>query len=125
MTSSNVLPMRLGINSHNAHSFHNLRAPTVNGSVKKDTGISSDAVMEKCSLKDDYANRSGNSTDQRTLKLQIKVKSYILAKKNATIYSGIRLDVSPYSSKGKIPEESEGMPHVPQETPKESPSGIV
>ncbi|KAJ1427281.1 Zinc finger, CW-type [Sesbania bispinosa] len=117
--------LRLGTASHNAPPFHNLRAPSVGCSTKKDTGISSNAEMEKCTLKDDHANKSEKFTDQRPLKLRIKVKSDILAKRNAAIYSGLGLDDSPSSSMGNSPEESEVMPPVSQETPEESPIDIV
>ncbi|XP_061349135.1 cysteine-tryptophan domain-containing zinc finger protein 7-like [Gastrolobium bilobum] len=118
---SNMPLMRLGTASHNAHPFHNLRGPSVDVSVKKDAGISSNAVMEKCTSKDDCANKSENSTDQRTLKLRINM----LAKDKAAIYSGLGLDNSPSSSMGNSPEESEGLPLVSQETPEKSPTGIV
>ncbi|KAJ1395192.1 Zinc finger, CW-type [Sesbania bispinosa] len=117
--------MKLGTASHNAPPFHNLRAPSVGGSTKKDTGISSNAEMEKCTLKDNHVNKSEKFTDQRTLKLRIKVKSDILAKRNAAIYSGLGLDDSPSSSMGNSPEESGVMPPVSQETPEESPMDIV
>ncbi|TKY54131.1 MORC family CW-type zinc finger protein 4 [Spatholobus suberectus] len=122
---SNMPPsMRLGTASHNAHPFRNLRVPSVDDSVKN-TGISSNKVIEKCTWKNDCANKSENLTDQRTLKFRIKVKSDILAKKNAEIYSGLGLDDSPSSSMENSQEESEDMPHASQETPEESPTGIV
>lgn len=123
---SNVpLSMRLSTASDSVHSFHNLRAPPVDDSVKKDTGISSNVVMEKCTSKNECASKSASSTDQRTLKLRIKVKSDILANKNVAIDSGLVLDNSPSSSTGNSPEESGGMSPVSQETPEGSPTGIV
>lgn len=117
--------MRHGSSSqNNAHPFHNSRVPLVEDSVKN-TGISSNEVIEKCPLKDDCANKSESLTDQRKLKLRIKVKSDILAKKNAEIYSGLGLDDSPSSSMENSCEESEDMPHVSQETPEESPTSII
>lgn len=117
--------LRLGTASYNAPPFHSSRAPSVDDSAKRDTGISSNAEMEKCTLKDDCANKSRRLTDQRTLKLRIKVKSDILEKKNAAIYSGLGLADSPSSSMGNSPEESEEMALVSQETPEESPTDIV
>ncbi|XP_027332247.1 uncharacterized protein LOC113847373 isoform X2 [Abrus precatorius] len=117
--------MRLRTASHNAHPFHNLRVPSIDNSAKKNTRISSNEEMEKCTLKAHSENKSGSLTDQRTLKLRIKVKSDILAKKNAAIYSGIGLDNSPSSSMGNSLEESEDMPPVSQETPEESPTSMV
>ncbi|RDY01624.1 hypothetical protein CR513_15022, partial [Mucuna pruriens] len=116
--------VRLGTASHNAHPFCNLRVPLVDDSVKN-TAISSNEVIEKCILKDDCANKSENLTDQKTLKLRIKVKSDILAKKNAAIYSGLGLDDSPSSSMENSHEESEDMPHVSREAPEESPTSII
>ncbi|XP_020226190.1 uncharacterized protein LOC109807896 [Cajanus cajan] len=122
---SNMHPsMRLGTASCNAHPFHNLRVPSVDDPVKN-TGTSSNKIIEKCTVKDDCVNKSENLTDQRTLKLRIKVKSDILAKKNAEIYSGLGLDDSPSSSMENSHEESEEMPHVSQETPEESPTRII
>lgn len=106
-------------------SFDTLRAPLVDHSLKKEIGISSNAVTERCPLKDDCTNKSGKSTDQITLKFRIKMKSDMSAKKNAAIYSGLGLDNSPSSSMGNSPEESEGMPPLSQETVDESPTGII
>lgn len=117
--------MRLGTASHNAPPFHDLRAPLVDDSAKKDTRISSNAEIEKFTLKDDCAIKSEKITDQRALKLRIKVKSDILGKKNAAIYSGLGLDNSPSSSMGNSPEESEVMPPISKENPEESPTSIV
>uniref|UniRef100_A0A0R0J8U8 CW-type domain-containing protein n=1 Tax=Glycine max TaxID=3847 RepID=A0A0R0J8U8_SOYBN len=120
----NIPPsMRLGTASYKAPPFRNIRVPSADNSVKN-TDISSNEVIEKFTLKD-CANKSENLTDQRTLKLRIKVKSDILAKKKAVIYSGLGLDDSPSSSMENSHEESEDMPHVSQETPEESPTSIV
>ena len=120
----NIPPsMRLGTASYKAPPFRNIRVPSADNSVKN-TDISSNEVIEKFTLKD-CANKSEILTDQRTLKLRIKVKSDILAKKNAAIYSGLGLDDSPSSSMENSHEESEDMPHVSQETPEESPTSIV
>ncbi|KAG4378362.1 hypothetical protein GLYMA_17G024800v4 [Glycine max] len=115
--------MRVGTASYEAPPFRNIRVPSADYSVKN-TDISSNEVIEKFTLKD-CANKSEILTDQRTLKLRIKVKSDILAKKNAAIYSGLGLDDSPSPSMENSHEESEDMPHVSQETPEESPTSIV
>ncbi|KAK7264610.1 hypothetical protein RJT34_32219 [Clitoria ternatea] len=116
--------MSLGTASHTVRPFHNLKVPSADDSAKKNTGFSSNKVMEKCTLRDDCANKPKNLTDQRTLKLRIKVKSDILAKKKE-LYSGLGLDVSPSSSMGNSHEESEGMPPVSEEIPEMSPTSIV
>ncbi|MCI08908.1 CW-type zinc-finger protein, partial [Trifolium medium] len=108
---SNMAPYaRIGNTSHSSNSFHDLRAPSVDVSVKKDGGISSNNVAGRCTLKDDTAIKKGNSTDQRTLKFRLKMNSNILAKTTAEIYSGLGLDDSPSSSMGNSPVESEGTP---------------
>ncbi|XP_027338643.1 uncharacterized protein LOC113852537 [Abrus precatorius] len=123
---SNVPPLARHENaSHGSHSFHDLRATSVNELVEKDRGISSSDIAERCTLKDDTTKKTGNSTDQRTLKFRIKMKSTILAQKNAEIYSGLGLDNSPSSSMGNSPVESEGMQPVSQENAEDSPIGIV
>ncbi|CAJ2661985.1 unnamed protein product [Trifolium pratense] len=108
---SNMAPYaRIGNTSHSSNSFHDLRATSVDVSVKKDGGISSNNVAGRCTLKDDTAIKKGNSTDQRSLKFRLKMNSNILAKKTAEIYSGLGLDDSPSSSMGNSPVESEGTP---------------
>lgn len=123
---SNVYPsMRLATASHRAHSLDNAKAASVNASMKKDIGISSNVGDGRWPLKDDDTNKSGNSTDQRTLKFRIKMKSDNVAQKNAEIYSGLGLDISPSSSMENSPEETGGMPLISQETGEESPSRII
>ncbi|XP_014505537.1 uncharacterized protein LOC106765429 [Vigna radiata var. radiata] len=90
---------------------------------EKNTGISSNRVTGKCSLKEDFANKAEKLTKQRTP--QIKVKSDNLAKKNAAIYSGLGLDGSPSSSTENSQKEVEDSPHVSQEMPEESCTSII
>ncbi|KAI4317612.1 hypothetical protein L6164_025470 [Bauhinia variegata] len=111
--------------SRSAHSFQNLGVHSVDGSEKQEIGISSNVVAERCPSKDDPINKSGNSTDQRTLKFRLKVKSDNLAPKNAAIYSGLGLDDSPSSSMENSNEESGGMPPVSREVAHESPTAII
>ncbi|KAK7329412.1 hypothetical protein VNO77_23579 [Canavalia gladiata] len=123
---TNVPPLARPENaSHSSHSFHDLRAASVNDSVKKDKGVSSSDIAERCTLKDNTTKKTGNPTDQRTLKFRIKMKSNTLAQKNAEIYSGLGLDNSPSSSMGNSPLESEGMPPVSEENAEDSPTGII
>ncbi|RDX82563.1 hypothetical protein CR513_36627, partial [Mucuna pruriens] len=122
---SNAPPARLENASNSSHSFRGVRETSVNDSVKKEQGISSSDIDERCTLKDDTTKRTGNSTDQRTLKFRIKVKPNILAQKNAEIYSGLGLDNSPSSSMENSPEESEGTPPISQENAEDSPTGII
>ncbi|KAG4990523.1 hypothetical protein JHK87_023980 [Glycine soja] len=123
--SSNGLPARPENASHSSYSFRDLKEASVNDSVKKEQGISSSDIAERCTSKDDSTKKTGNSTDQRPLKFRIKMKSNILAPNNAEIYSGLGLDNSPSSSMGNSPVESEGMPPVSQENAEDSPNGII
>ncbi|QCE13241.1 hypothetical protein DEO72_LG11g234 [Vigna unguiculata] len=118
-------PSRLENASHSSHPFRDLREVSVNDSVKKEQGISSCDQSERCTLKDDTTKNTKNSTDQRPLKFRIKMKSNILAQKNAEIYSGLGLDDSPSSSMDNSPVESEGTPPVTQENDEHSPTGII
>lgn len=123
---SDVPPFaRLGNASHNSHSFHDARAPSVDDSVKSNGGISSNDVAGRFTLKDDSRTKTGNSAEQRTLKFRIKMNSNILVKKNAEIYSGLGLDDSPSSSMGNSPAESEGNLPVSQQKAEDSPTSII
>ncbi|KAL2341738.1 hypothetical protein Fmac_009678 [Flemingia macrophylla] len=121
---------RLDNSSHSSHSLHDIRAASVNDSVKQERGISSSDIAERgtlkmCTLKDDTTKKTGKSTDQRTLKFRFKMKSSILEQNNAEIYSGLGLDNSPSSSMGNSPVESEGMPCTSQENAEDSPTYII
>jgi hypothetical protein len=111
---SNMPPSaRIGNASHSSNSFRNVRSASVDVSAKKDSGVSSNDVVGRCTLKDDTAIKKGNSTDQRTLKFRLKMNSNFLAQKTAEIYSGLGLDDSPSSSMEHSPVESEGTPPPP------------
>ncbi|KAJ4828498.1 hypothetical protein Tsubulata_012463 [Turnera subulata] len=70
--------------------------------------------------------KSANLSDQKLLKVRIKVGSDNLStRKNAAIYSEIGLDASPTSSLDDSPSESEGMSHEPQDALFESPFHII
>ncbi|MCI82954.1 MORC family CW-type zinc finger protein 4, partial [Trifolium medium] len=49
----------------------------------------------------------------------------LLTPKNAAIYSGLGLDVSPSSSLDDSPSESEGISRGPLDAPFESPTSIL
>lgn len=111
--------LRLGTAPCSARPLHNSRVPSADVSLKENQ------VAEKSPLKDESSNRSGNLTDQRTLKVRIKVGCDNSARKNAAIYSGLGLDDSPYSSLGNSPEESGGMSPISREMTDMSPTGII
>ncbi|KAL3647989.1 hypothetical protein CASFOL_008957 [Castilleja foliolosa] len=78
------------------------------------------------SLKSGGIKKSINSSDQRTLKVRIKVGSENLpTQKNAEIYSGLGLVVSPSSSLDEIPETSEGQFDKLTDAPEASPTSIL
>jgi hypothetical protein len=65
-------------------------------------------------------------SDQKTLKVRIKMgPDDLLTRKNAAIYSGLGLDVSPSSSLDDSPSESEGISRGPLDAPFESPTSIL
>jgi hypothetical protein len=110
---SNTAPsLRIGTGLHNS------RVPSADASIKQAQ------VAVKSPLKDEISNRSGNPTDQRTLKVRIKVGCDNSERKNAAIYSGLGLDDSPSSSLGNSPVESGGSP-ISGETADKSPTSII
>lgn len=65
-------------------------------------------------------------SDQKTLKVRLKMGPDNLSmRKNAAIYSGLGLDVSPSSSLDDSPSESEGISRGPSDAPFESPTSIL
>ncbi|KAL2535317.1 CW-type Zinc Finger [Forsythia ovata] len=69
---------------------------------------------------------SANPSDKRTLKVRIKVGSENLStQKNAQIYSGLGLDISPSPSFDDSPTTSEGLCGNLQDVPDKSPTNIL
>lgn len=115
--------MRPGTSSPIAPLSHKSRV--VGGVLsKEDSCVPSTQVSERCSLKDEMSNRSSNPTNQRTLKVRIKMNSDNTSRKNVAIYSGLGLN-SPSSSFGNSPDESGEMPPASQVTADESPTDII
>lgn len=95
-------------------------------SVKQDFGMPSIRAEDVTHRYEIENKKSTNLPDQKTLKVRIKVGSDNLStKKNAAIYSGLGLDVSPSSSLNDSPSGSEGMSREPQDIPCESPTSIL
>uniref|UniRef100_A0A2P2MAH3 CW-type domain-containing protein n=3 Tax=Rhizophora mucronata TaxID=61149 RepID=A0A2P2MAH3_RHIMU len=96
-------------------------------SVRKDLRMPSTYTAEELARSHESKNKMpANLIDPKMLKVRIKVGSDNLStQKNAAIYSGLGLDVSPSSSLGDSPSESVGMSHEPQETSFESPAQII
>ncbi|KAM3687984.1 hypothetical protein ACJW31_10G116500 [Castanea mollissima] len=102
------------------------KAPSMKDSVKQDVGMPSIRAEDVTHRYEIENKKSTNLSDQKTLKVRIKVGSDNLStKKNAAIYSGLGLDVSPSSSLNDSPSGSEGMSREPQDIPCESPTSIL
>ncbi|WCJ21386.1 Cysteine-tryptophan domain-containing zinc finger protein 7 [Euphorbia peplus] len=95
--------------------------------VKQDSGLPSTSSAKEHVLRSEPVNRKyATLPDQRMLKVRIKMGSDNLStQKNAAIYSGLGLDMSPSSSMDDSPSGSEGMSHGRQDSPFESPAHIL
>ncbi|KAG8389451.1 hypothetical protein BUALT_Bualt02G0230800 [Buddleja alternifolia] len=101
------------------------KAVSANNSLKGD-GYSSAKHAEESSSKSGVVKKSANPSDQRTLKVRIKVGSENLStQKNAEIYSGLGLEVSPTSSLDDSPTTSAGLCGRLLDVPEESPTSIL
>ncbi|KAL3849783.1 hypothetical protein ACJIZ3_011665 [Penstemon smallii] len=81
---------------------------------------------EEFSMKRGDVKKSVNSSDQRTLKVRIKVGTENLStQKNAEIYSGLGLVISPSSSLDDSPKASEGLFGEQLDAPEKSPTSIL
>ncbi|KAL4642890.1 hypothetical protein ACB092_02G052500 [Castanea dentata] len=120
--SSTTPSLKIGTSSCGAHMLHNSTVPSADASIKQIQ------VAVKSTLKDEVSSRSepsGNLTDQRTLKVRIKVGCDNSERKNAAIYSGLGLDDSPSSSPGDSPVDSRGTSPISRETTDRSPTSII
>ncbi|KAB2016287.1 hypothetical protein ES319_D08G085900v1 [Gossypium barbadense] len=107
--------------------FETLRkTSTVNDSIKQGINLTSAHVDELASRCEFASKKAASLSDPKTLKVRIKMGSGDLStQKNAAIYSGLGLDVSPSSSLDQSPSESEGMYQESQEPLTESPTSIL
>ncbi|KAE8736057.1 Tetratricopeptide repeat-like superfamily protein [Hibiscus syriacus] len=96
-----------------------------NIAAKHDSHLSFNHVAGKPALKDVSFNRDEIPTDQKTLKVRIKVGSDNKFQKNSAIYSGLGLDDSPSSSLGNSPDESGGTVTASPGAKNESPTKIL
>ncbi|KAE8677620.1 Tetratricopeptide repeat-like superfamily protein [Hibiscus syriacus] len=103
----------------------NISCPSGNIAANQDSHLTSAQVVEKSAFKDESFNKAGIPSDQKTLKVRIKMGSEKKAQKLAAIYSGLGLDFSPSSSLGNSPDESGGTLMVSQETNSKSPTRIL
>ncbi|KAL4309994.1 hypothetical protein GQ457_01G053600 [Hibiscus cannabinus] len=104
------------------------KTSNVNDSIKEEVSMISSHV-DDLDFRCEFANKKDASLpvpDQKILKVRIKMGSgNLLSQKNAAIYSGLGLDVSPSSSLDQSPTESEGRYQESQESLSESPTSIL
>ncbi|XP_068658730.1 cysteine-tryptophan domain-containing zinc finger protein 7 [Aristolochia californica] len=95
-------------------------------SAKRDGCVSNIAVSSQHSPKHEAVNKPAHGNDQKTLKVRIKVgNDNSLARKNAEIYSGLGLDISPSSSLEDSPDSSEELSTDVRVELDESPRTII
>lgn len=101
-------------------------AKTLTESGKKVIGLPESRVEDLAPGLDPKNKKHSISSDQKTLKVRIKVgPGNLSARKNAAIYSGLGLDDSPSSSMDDSPSESEGISHERHDVPFQSPTSIL
>ncbi|XP_039136235.1 cysteine-tryptophan domain-containing zinc finger protein 7-like isoform X3 [Dioscorea cayenensis subsp. rotundata] len=100
-------------------------APSFDKSCKTDFRTGAISAGETVTRHDSF-NKLVNGSDQKTLKVRIKVgQESISARDNAAIYSGLGLDISPSSSLEDSPCGSEGLSTELRVAPDESPMTII
>uniref|UniRef100_A0A0E0KDN7 CW-type domain-containing protein n=1 Tax=Oryza punctata TaxID=4537 RepID=A0A0E0KDN7_ORYPU len=100
-------------------------APSSGDLCKKEICSSTNGEKDSVACSDSL-DSSFNGSDQKTLKVRIKVGSTnTLARKNAAIYSGLGLDISSSSSMEGSPDGLEGQSPVCSNVPYESPRTIL
>ncbi|KAL1065607.1 hypothetical protein V6Z11_D12G009200 [Gossypium hirsutum] len=103
-----------------------LKALSANDSIKQEVSVTPGDADELAFRCESANKKAANVPDQKTLKVRIKVGSDNLStQKNAAIYSGLGLDVSPSSSLDGSPSESDGMYRQTQEPLFDSPTSIL
>ncbi|XP_024981094.1 uncharacterized protein LOC112517912 isoform X2 [Cynara cardunculus var. scolymus] len=103
------------------------RRPSMNSKLKQEAPTSSAMHGDKSTSNSQQTVKGfASGSDQKSLKVRIRVGSDNLSdRRNAEIYSGLGLDVSPSSSLEISPVDSDGFFHVPQDGPDESPTSIL
>ena len=103
-----------------------LKASSVNELGKQEVSMPTTRAEDLAPRLDSKNKKTTSISDQKTLKVRIKVGSDNLStRKNAAIYSGLGLDDSPSSSLDDSPSESEGISHERPDAPFESPTSIL
>ncbi|GFZ13717.1 CW-type zinc finger [Actinidia rufa] len=123
--SSASLSAKHGPSSVSSALLSSLRT-CLNDSSKGDVGMSSTHFADESTLRCDLVKSCAPPSDQKTIKVRIKVGSdNFSTKKNVDIYSGLGLNISPSSSLDGSPTDSEGFSHGPLGAPDESPTSIL
>ena len=126
VSSTTPQSIRPGPPSTSSTSLPIIEAPNLNESSRQEACTSFPYVEERGSGYGCVNNKSTTSSDQKSLKVRIKMGSDNLStRKNDAIYSGLGLDVSPSSSLDDSPSESEGISRELQDGPFESPTSIL
>lgn len=119
----------LKIPPHPSHSRYARPESTsfyVENSTKRDVHLSTRQVTQDLTPNHASMNKSVKATDQKTLKVCIKVGSVnVSARKNAEIYSGLGLDYSPSSSFEESPVGSGELSPGYRDVLYESPTSIL
>ncbi|XP_057508064.1 cysteine-tryptophan domain-containing zinc finger protein 7 [Actinidia eriantha] len=123
--SSASLSAKHGPSSASSALLSSLRT-SLNDSSKGDVRMSSAHCADESTLRCELLENCAQPSDQKTIKVRIKVGSdNFSTQKNADIYSGLGLDISPSSSFDGSPTDSEGFSHGPLGAPDESPTSIL
>ncbi|KAK9161507.1 hypothetical protein Syun_007848 [Stephania yunnanensis] len=124
--ASSALPYaRLGPASTSAVLSPVSRGLFVENPQKTDVHQSSSRGSGDAIPKHPPVSKTINSTDQKTLKVRIKMGPDNMSQKTAALYSGLGLDVSPSSSPEDSPNESGGLSPESRDSPDESPTSIL
>ncbi|GMH08328.1 hypothetical protein Nepgr_010168 [Nepenthes gracilis] len=129
-TKSSTMPLNapsLGwhtTTSEIAKSLNSERLVSIDVPAERESRLNSSQALGKLRIKHDASNKLDCFTDERNLKVRIKVGSDDLTRKTATIYSGLGLDISP-SSSGNSAEETASFPSESLVTSHESPTSIL
>ncbi|KAI4301365.1 hypothetical protein L6164_034652 [Bauhinia variegata] len=125
-SSTTTVSVRLGSSSASSSRLPAVKAPSTDDGINQEKSMTTTSAEAFTSKYDSVNTKFNKIPDQKTLKVRIKVGADNLStRKNAAIYSGLGLDVSPSSSLDDSPSESEGISREPQDAPFESPTSIL
>lgn len=119
---------RLRPNSTSSSGIPAVKVPQIDHGINQEKSPTTTCAEAFTSKYESTNMKSTEISDQKTLKVRIKMGTDNLStQKNAAIYSGLGLDVSPSSSSSldESPSESEGISREHQGAPFESPSSII